>query len=204
MSIPDNGRHVGSVVNRFGQEISASPMGASQPAFEVERLMAPNIVLSAPAALRILGPKVAQRALKFISKGTIGATPVDKILLDGEPSSRAVDALLRAVEQVSHNAQPPACPTTVNKEDRTPNAGGHCPAATSGPANLLTNVANPFGETLPAVNEDVSIIESSPFPRANAPLSLKIGVLCKVHPCRGLVIDFPEEELISSENDDEE
>uniref|UniRef100_A0A915KJE5 Uncharacterized protein n=1 Tax=Romanomermis culicivorax TaxID=13658 RepID=A0A915KJE5_ROMCU len=52
-------------------------------------------------------------------------------------------------------------------------------------------VANAFGETLCAVNDDVSIIEASPFLMATAPQSLKIGVLREVHPCGGLVIDFP-------------
>uniref|UniRef100_A0A915JAC8 Uncharacterized protein n=1 Tax=Romanomermis culicivorax TaxID=13658 RepID=A0A915JAC8_ROMCU len=65
-------------------------------------------------------------------------------------------------------------------------------------------VANTFGETLHAVNDDVSIIEASPFPRATALRSPKIGVLCEVHPCRGLVIDFPREDLVSSDDDDEE
>uniref|UniRef100_A0A915KK95 Uncharacterized protein n=1 Tax=Romanomermis culicivorax TaxID=13658 RepID=A0A915KK95_ROMCU len=71
-------------------------------------------------------------------------------------------------------------------------------------AKLLTTVANAFGEMLRAVNDDVSIIEASPFPTATAPWSPKIGVLCKVHPCRGLVIDSAGKELISSDDEDKE
>uniref|UniRef100_A0A915L820 Uncharacterized protein n=1 Tax=Romanomermis culicivorax TaxID=13658 RepID=A0A915L820_ROMCU len=52
-------------------------------------------------------------------------------------------------------------------------------------------VANAFGETLRAINDEVSIIEASAFPMATAQRSPKIGVLCKVHPCGGLVINFP-------------
>uniref|UniRef100_A0A915K0V9 Uncharacterized protein n=1 Tax=Romanomermis culicivorax TaxID=13658 RepID=A0A915K0V9_ROMCU len=37
--------------------------------------MAADVVLSAPAALRILGPDVAGWALEFIADGTIGTTP---------------------------------------------------------------------------------------------------------------------------------
>uniref|UniRef100_A0A915IJ22 Uncharacterized protein n=1 Tax=Romanomermis culicivorax TaxID=13658 RepID=A0A915IJ22_ROMCU len=59
--------------------------------------------LIAPAALRILGPKVAREALEFITNGTIWKTPVDKILLDGEPSLLAVDVVCCTVEQ-GHNA----------------------------------------------------------------------------------------------------
>uniref|UniRef100_A0A915KYV1 Uncharacterized protein n=1 Tax=Romanomermis culicivorax TaxID=13658 RepID=A0A915KYV1_ROMCU len=66
----------------------------------------PNWNLTMPAALRILRPEVAQRALEFIANSTIRATPIDKILLDSEPSSPAVDTICRAVEQASCNAQP--------------------------------------------------------------------------------------------------
>uniref|UniRef100_A0A915L3I4 Uncharacterized protein n=1 Tax=Romanomermis culicivorax TaxID=13658 RepID=A0A915L3I4_ROMCU len=44
---------------------------------EVEALTAADVVLLAPAALRILGPDIARRALKFITDGTICATLVD-------------------------------------------------------------------------------------------------------------------------------
>uniref|UniRef100_A0A915KX30 Uncharacterized protein n=1 Tax=Romanomermis culicivorax TaxID=13658 RepID=A0A915KX30_ROMCU len=69
--------------------------------------------------------------------------------------------------------------------------------------NSLTEVANAFGEILCAINNDVSIIEASPFPMATALRSPKIGVLREVHPCVGLVIDFPGEEPISSDEDEE-
>uniref|UniRef100_A0A915L6H9 Uncharacterized protein n=1 Tax=Romanomermis culicivorax TaxID=13658 RepID=A0A915L6H9_ROMCU len=71
-------------------------------------------------------------------------------------------------------------------------------------AKVRPQVANPYGETLRTVSNDVSVIEASPFPMATTPQSLKIGVLHEVHPCGGLVIDFPSEEPISSDNDDEE
>uniref|UniRef100_A0A915KPC6 Uncharacterized protein n=1 Tax=Romanomermis culicivorax TaxID=13658 RepID=A0A915KPC6_ROMCU len=63
-------------------------------------LTAAYVVLWAPAALRILGPDVAQGALEFIAHGTIHATPVNKILLDSEPSSPAVDAVRRHLQQL--------------------------------------------------------------------------------------------------------
>uniref|UniRef100_A0A915LD90 Uncharacterized protein n=1 Tax=Romanomermis culicivorax TaxID=13658 RepID=A0A915LD90_ROMCU len=66
------------------------------------------------------------------------------------------------------------------------------------------SVANAFGGTLRAVNDDVSIIEASPFPTATAPWSPKIGVLRKVHPCGGLGIDFPSEDPVLSDDDEEE
>uniref|UniRef100_A0A915I1H3 Secreted protein n=1 Tax=Romanomermis culicivorax TaxID=13658 RepID=A0A915I1H3_ROMCU len=65
-------------------------------------------------------------------------------------------------------------------------------------------VANTFGETLCAVNDDVSIIEASPFRMVTALRSPKICILCEVHPCGGLVIDFPGEELISCDYDGKE
>uniref|UniRef100_A0A915IJA3 Uncharacterized protein n=1 Tax=Romanomermis culicivorax TaxID=13658 RepID=A0A915IJA3_ROMCU len=69
--------------------------------------------------------------------------------------------------------------------------------------DLLTEAANAFGETLHAINDDLSIIEASPFLTATALQSPKIGVLREVHPCGGLVINFPGEEPISSDNDEE-
>uniref|UniRef100_A0A915KER4 Uncharacterized protein n=1 Tax=Romanomermis culicivorax TaxID=13658 RepID=A0A915KER4_ROMCU len=135
-----------------------------------------------------MGPKVPRRALKFITNRTICTTLVDKILLDGEPSLPAVDAVGRDVEQASGNGQP----TAVVAQQ---------PVAA---AKLPPLVANAFGETLRAINDDISIIEASPFPMASAPQSPKIGVLREVHLCRGLVIDFPGEEPILSDNDDKE
>uniref|UniRef100_A0A915I6P2 Uncharacterized protein n=1 Tax=Romanomermis culicivorax TaxID=13658 RepID=A0A915I6P2_ROMCU len=75
------------------------------------------------------------------------------------------------------------------------------PVATTKP---LPPVANAFGEMLRTVNDDVSIIEASPFPTATAPRSLKIGVLCEVYPCSGLVMDFPGQDPALSDDDDEE
>uniref|UniRef100_A0A915JMH5 Uncharacterized protein n=1 Tax=Romanomermis culicivorax TaxID=13658 RepID=A0A915JMH5_ROMCU len=174
--------------------------------FEVEALTALHVVLWALAALRILGPEVAQQALNFIADGTIHPTQVDKILLDGEPLSPTVDAICRTVEHTSHNAQPTAVVATLPSTTTTgaqmlvaivqqqPVAAGKSPA----------KVANAFGEMLRAVNDDVSIIEVSPFPMATALQSLKIGILREVHLCGGLVIDFPSEELILSVDKDEE
>uniref|UniRef100_A0A915KMP2 Uncharacterized protein n=1 Tax=Romanomermis culicivorax TaxID=13658 RepID=A0A915KMP2_ROMCU len=59
-------------------------------------------------------------------------------------------------------------------------------------------------ETLRRVNEDVSIIEESPFPTAVPPRLPKVGILREIHPCGGLVIDFPGHEPISSDSDEEE
>uniref|UniRef100_A0A915I6T6 Uncharacterized protein n=1 Tax=Romanomermis culicivorax TaxID=13658 RepID=A0A915I6T6_ROMCU len=65
------------------------------------------------------------------------------------------------------------------------------------PLAAMTNsprkVANAFGETLRTINDNVSIIEASPFPTATPSPSPKIGVLHEVHPCMGLVIHFSRE-----------
>uniref|UniRef100_A0A915JPM6 Uncharacterized protein n=1 Tax=Romanomermis culicivorax TaxID=13658 RepID=A0A915JPM6_ROMCU len=74
--------------------------------FKAEALTATNVVLSTPAPLWILGPKVPRRALEFISNDTIQATPIDKILLDREPSWLAVDTIRGAVKQASRITQP--------------------------------------------------------------------------------------------------
>uniref|UniRef100_A0A915I040 Uncharacterized protein n=1 Tax=Romanomermis culicivorax TaxID=13658 RepID=A0A915I040_ROMCU len=65
-------------------------------------------------------------------------------------------------------------------------------------------VTNAFGEPLHAVNNDISIIEAWPFPMATVPRSPKIGVLRKVHLCGGLTIDFPGEDPVSSNDDDDQ
>uniref|UniRef100_A0A915JPT6 Uncharacterized protein n=1 Tax=Romanomermis culicivorax TaxID=13658 RepID=A0A915JPT6_ROMCU len=165
--------------------------------FEVEALRAADMVLLAPAALQILGPDIARWALEFIADGTICATRVDKILLDGEPSSPTVDAIRRAVEEASRNVGPTA---VVALSLTTTMTGARTLAAIA----QQQPVANAFGELLGTVNEDVSVIEGSPFLRATVPLSLKIGVLCEVHPCGGLVMDSPEEDPVSSDHDDDE
>uniref|UniRef100_A0A915JTF2 Uncharacterized protein n=1 Tax=Romanomermis culicivorax TaxID=13658 RepID=A0A915JTF2_ROMCU len=120
-------------------------------------------MLSAPAALRILGPEVARRALEFIPDGTICATPVDKILFDGESLSPAVDAVCSAVEQASRNVQPTAVlaalpsTTTTGAQTLATIAQQQLVAA----AKLPPTVANAFGENLCAVKDDVSVIETS-------------------------------------------
>uniref|UniRef100_A0A915K337 Uncharacterized protein n=1 Tax=Romanomermis culicivorax TaxID=13658 RepID=A0A915K337_ROMCU len=50
------------------------PWALLKEPFEVEALTAADVVLSAPAALWILGPNVARRALEFITNGTIRTT----------------------------------------------------------------------------------------------------------------------------------
>uniref|UniRef100_A0A915I0Y1 Uncharacterized protein n=1 Tax=Romanomermis culicivorax TaxID=13658 RepID=A0A915I0Y1_ROMCU len=70
--------------------------------------------------------------------------------------------------------------------------------------NWPTVMANAFGSILFPVNDDVSIIKVSPFPMATTPQSRRIGVLHEVHPCRGLVINFPDNEEPISSDDDEE
>uniref|UniRef100_A0A915J1B5 Uncharacterized protein n=1 Tax=Romanomermis culicivorax TaxID=13658 RepID=A0A915J1B5_ROMCU len=69
--------------------------------------------------------------------------------------------------------------------------------------NSLTEVANAFEETLRALKDDISIMDALPFPTATAPQSQKIGILHEVHLCRGLVINFPCKEPISSKDDEE-
>uniref|UniRef100_A0A915J5A3 Uncharacterized protein n=1 Tax=Romanomermis culicivorax TaxID=13658 RepID=A0A915J5A3_ROMCU len=71
-------------------------------------------------------------------------------------------------------------------------------------AKPLPTVANAFGETLCTINDDLSPIEASPFPTETALQSPKIGVLREVHPCGGSVINFPGEEQISSDDNDQE
>uniref|UniRef100_A0A915IG01 Uncharacterized protein n=1 Tax=Romanomermis culicivorax TaxID=13658 RepID=A0A915IG01_ROMCU len=59
-------------------------------------------------------------------------------------------------------------------------------------------------KTLGPVNEDVSIVEEFPFPRAVPPRSRKVGILREIHLCGGLILDFPGQEPISSDSDEEE
>uniref|UniRef100_A0A915IA82 Uncharacterized protein n=1 Tax=Romanomermis culicivorax TaxID=13658 RepID=A0A915IA82_ROMCU len=68
----------------------------------------------------------------------------------------------------------------------------------------LCIAANAFGEILCPINDKISIIEASPFLSAPTLWSPKIGVLREIHPHRGLVLDFPSEEAISSDGDDDE
>uniref|UniRef100_A0A915J9Y8 Uncharacterized protein n=1 Tax=Romanomermis culicivorax TaxID=13658 RepID=A0A915J9Y8_ROMCU len=156
---------------------------------EVEALTAADVVLSAPAALRILGPKVARRALEFIADGTIRPTPVDKTLLDGEPSSPAVDAVGRAVEQVSRNAQPTAVVAALLSTMMT---------------GVQTLAAIAQQQPVGAARSPTKCHQGIAIPDGNCLWSLKIGVLREVHPCAGLVIDFPGKESISSDDDDDQ
>uniref|UniRef100_A0A915I3H7 Uncharacterized protein n=1 Tax=Romanomermis culicivorax TaxID=13658 RepID=A0A915I3H7_ROMCU len=130
-------------------------------------------------------------------QGIIRANPVDKILLDGELLSLAVDTIHRPVEEVGRNARPTA---VVAASPSTMTTG----AQTLVVISQQQPVPNAFGETLCTINDDVSIIEASPFLMATAPQFPKIGVLREVDPCGGLVIDFPGEDLVSSDNDNEE
>uniref|UniRef100_A0A915HVT7 Uncharacterized protein n=1 Tax=Romanomermis culicivorax TaxID=13658 RepID=A0A915HVT7_ROMCU len=139
-------------------------------------------------------------------QGNYSHHPVDKILLEGEPSSPAVDAIHHAVGQASHNVQPtavfaasPSMTTTVAQTLAA--IAQQQPVATAKP---LPQVTKAFRETLRAVNHDVSVIEASPFPTATALGSPKISVLREVHLCGGLVINFLGEEPILSDHDDEE
>uniref|UniRef100_A0A915IM63 Uncharacterized protein n=1 Tax=Romanomermis culicivorax TaxID=13658 RepID=A0A915IM63_ROMCU len=116
------------------------------------------------------------------------------------------DALRCAVEQASCNAQPTTVVALLPSRTTT---GAQTLAAIAqlqsvAAAELPPTVANTFGETLPTINNNISIIEASPFLTATTLQSPKIGVLCEVHPCRDLVIHFPGEEPISSDEDDKE
>uniref|UniRef100_A0A915L777 Secreted protein n=1 Tax=Romanomermis culicivorax TaxID=13658 RepID=A0A915L777_ROMCU len=73
-------------------------------------------------------------------------------------------------------------------------------ATTSSPTVEATAVE----DTLHSVNDDVSIIKASRFQSATAPLSPKVGILHQIHPSGGPVIDFPSEEPISSDSEEEE
>uniref|UniRef100_A0A915J264 Uncharacterized protein n=1 Tax=Romanomermis culicivorax TaxID=13658 RepID=A0A915J264_ROMCU len=134
-------------------------------------------------------------------------TPINKILLDDEPSLWAVDAVGWALEQASGNAQPTPAVTGLPSmmttgAQRLSGIAQQQPLAAA--INSQTEVANSFGETLHALNDNVSIIEASLFPTATAPLTPKIGVLHEFHPWGGLVIDFPSKEPISSDNNKED
>uniref|UniRef100_A0A915HRQ5 Uncharacterized protein n=1 Tax=Romanomermis culicivorax TaxID=13658 RepID=A0A915HRQ5_ROMCU len=81
------------------------------------------------------------------------------------------------------------------------------PAQDTSPAAAMESpVVEPMAvhETLCPVIVDVSIIEESPFPMAVASWSPKLGILREIHPCGGLVIDFPGQEPISADSYEEE
>uniref|UniRef100_A0A915HSU3 Uncharacterized protein n=1 Tax=Romanomermis culicivorax TaxID=13658 RepID=A0A915HSU3_ROMCU len=69
------------------------PWGLLNKPTQVEVLMAPDIVLTAPVSMRLLQPDMAQWALEFIANGTIQISPIEKFLSDGEPSSPAVNTI---------------------------------------------------------------------------------------------------------------
>uniref|UniRef100_A0A915JEA3 Uncharacterized protein n=1 Tax=Romanomermis culicivorax TaxID=13658 RepID=A0A915JEA3_ROMCU len=160
----------------------------NQP-LEVDALTAANVVLTAPMGF------------------TIGATPFDKLVLEGQPLSPAVDAICCAVKQASPIPQPmPAVAALLpmmTMSVQMLSAIVHQPSSTLATSSP-TVAANTFGEMLHPVNDDVSIIQASPSPSATAPQSLKIEVLRKIQPCGGLVLDLPSEEPILSDSDDDE
>uniref|UniRef100_A0A915HTX7 Uncharacterized protein n=1 Tax=Romanomermis culicivorax TaxID=13658 RepID=A0A915HTX7_ROMCU len=148
--------------------------------FEVKAPRAAKVVLTGHVALRVLKPKVARRALKFIYNGTIQATPIHKLPLEGKPSSLAVDALYHTIKQASPIPQPAPSiamlPPMMMMSVQTLLAVAQQPPAAVA-TNSPTVGANTFGEMLHPVNVDVSIIEASPCPSATAPRSWKISVL---------------------------
>uniref|UniRef100_A0A915JQ14 Uncharacterized protein n=1 Tax=Romanomermis culicivorax TaxID=13658 RepID=A0A915JQ14_ROMCU len=82
--------------------------------------------------------------------------------------------------------------------------------ATAQNASPATGIELPVVESMAVnkimhpVNEDVSIIEESPFLMATALQPPNVGLLCEIHQCEGLVINFPSQELISSNSNKEE
>uniref|UniRef100_A0A915HPA6 Uncharacterized protein n=1 Tax=Romanomermis culicivorax TaxID=13658 RepID=A0A915HPA6_ROMCU len=113
------------------------------------------------------------------------------------PNAYRLWAVHCAVEEASRNVWPTA---VVAASPSTTTTGAQTLAVIA----QQQPVANAFGEMLRAIKDDVSIIKASPFPRATAPQSPKIGVLHEVRICGGLVIDFPGEDPVSSDDDDEE
>uniref|UniRef100_A0A915L5M6 Uncharacterized protein n=1 Tax=Romanomermis culicivorax TaxID=13658 RepID=A0A915L5M6_ROMCU len=115
------------------------------------------------------------------------------------------DAVHCAVEEASGNAWPTAVvaasPSTTTGAQTLVAIAQQQPVAAVKP---LPPVTNTFGEMLRAINDNVSTIEVSLFPTVTAPWSPKIGVLWEVHLCGGLVIDSPSEDLVLSDDDDEE
>uniref|UniRef100_A0A915L0B2 Uncharacterized protein n=1 Tax=Romanomermis culicivorax TaxID=13658 RepID=A0A915L0B2_ROMCU len=50
--------------------------------FNIGVLTAADVMLAAPVSLRLLGPDITRRALKFITNCTIQASPNEEFLLD--------------------------------------------------------------------------------------------------------------------------
>uniref|UniRef100_A0A915J2Y6 Uncharacterized protein n=1 Tax=Romanomermis culicivorax TaxID=13658 RepID=A0A915J2Y6_ROMCU len=87
---------------------------------------------------------------------------MDKLLLEGEPSSPAVDAIRCAVEQASQVTQPALAlaalqPMMMTSAQRLPAIAHQQPCAAA--TNWPTLAAKAFGEMLCAVNKDISIIK---------------------------------------------
>uniref|UniRef100_A0A915IQ07 Uncharacterized protein n=1 Tax=Romanomermis culicivorax TaxID=13658 RepID=A0A915IQ07_ROMCU len=98
---------------------------------------------------------------------------MDKLLLEGEPSSPAVNAVHCAVEQASQVAQPALAlaalqPMMMASAQRLPAIAHQQPYAAA--TNSPTLAAEAFGEMLCTVNKDISIIKiledhaTVPFP----------------------------------------
>uniref|UniRef100_A0A915JPK4 Uncharacterized protein n=1 Tax=Romanomermis culicivorax TaxID=13658 RepID=A0A915JPK4_ROMCU len=153
---------------------------------------------------------------------------MEKFFLNGEPSWPAVHAVCCAVKQASRIILPAVTttlPTAVlpvaatsptetvtiassprAKDTATDQTAPATAQSISPAAATESPVIKPMAinEIMCSVNEDVSIIEESPFPKATALRSPKVGILWEIHPCRGLVINFHIQELISSDSDEEE
>uniref|UniRef100_A0A915JZ25 Uncharacterized protein n=1 Tax=Romanomermis culicivorax TaxID=13658 RepID=A0A915JZ25_ROMCU len=141
--------------------------------------------------------------------------PIEKLLLDGEPSSPAVDTICHTVEQASPIPLPAVAappPTDMLTIAATPPT--EAPAVAASPRAMVTSSSQTLSvttqcsslaaatefliienkaviETLRPVNDEVSIIDDSPFPLSNAPRLLIIGILQEIHLSSSLVIDFP-------------
>uniref|UniRef100_A0A915KQT3 Uncharacterized protein n=1 Tax=Romanomermis culicivorax TaxID=13658 RepID=A0A915KQT3_ROMCU len=127
-------------------------------------LKATEVLLLAPVVLQILGPKVAQGALNFITDSTIQVLPVNKVLVAGKPSSPAIYAVCRAVKQASWILKPAIAashPTTTTTSIQTLLAiTQHSPpaATTISPAVEATAIT----KMLHPINNDVSIMDEAP------------------------------------------
>uniref|UniRef100_A0A915KNL7 Uncharacterized protein n=1 Tax=Romanomermis culicivorax TaxID=13658 RepID=A0A915KNL7_ROMCU len=146
----------------LAKKYSHLPLALLNEPFQVEALMGPDMVLSGPVVLQVLGPEITRRALEFISNDTIRVIPVNKLPLEGEPSSLAVDAVCHAVKQASRIAQPALAiaalpPTMMTSVQMLSAIAQQQPSATT--TNSPTLAANAFGEMLHTINDNVSIIE---------------------------------------------
>uniref|UniRef100_A0A915IKI1 C3H1-type domain-containing protein n=1 Tax=Romanomermis culicivorax TaxID=13658 RepID=A0A915IKI1_ROMCU len=154
-------------------------------------------VVSAPTPLSAFLPPPPKYATLVNVNPSMTLKTTCKVSVIASYRPTEVDTIPHSVEEASRNARP----TAVVAASPSMTTTGAQTLAVIAPQQPVTNT---FGETLPAVNDDVSIIEASPFRTAPASQSPKIGVLRKVHPWGGLVIDFPGEDPVSSDNDDKE